>query len=93
LPKFYLNDIEADRDLVKPDRYAKSWQALDLLGTIAPRFECIGVSLSSRRTNGVVYVLNPKVVPMKLLYSGEVSPTFVGCDAEGMLNFDAALQT
>jgi len=75
LPSEYLSGIAADGVLRTPDCYAKSWLCLDLLDTVQLRFQYSGVCFPSRRITGSVFVFNPQVVPMELLYTGRCLPS------------------
>jgi len=75
LPSEYLNAVAADGALDGPSCYVKSWWCLDLLATTQRNFQYSGVCFPSRRTNGTIFVFNPKMVPMELFYTGKYLPS------------------
>ena len=74
-PAQYLSGIATDGTLNKPDCYARSWLLLDLLATTHSSFRCSGVRFPSRRIGGAVFIFNPKMVPMELLYTSMHPPS------------------
>jgi hypothetical protein len=75
LPSEYLSGVAVDGALESPDCYVKSWGCLDLLAITQKNFQYSGVCFPSRRTKGTVFVFNPKMVPMELLYTGKYPPS------------------
>ena len=74
LPEPFLTAIYNDRDL-QTGQYFKSQFVVECLQTLGTMDNASGIYFPSRRTDGGVVILNPQVVSIEIVYTGQLPPT------------------